>query len=68
MTIRKPIILKKKLSDHKFKSLHIIFSFVGKEHDVVLVEKYDKKSLYPLLIKCHEHLPPLIRLNKHFVN
>ncbi len=54
--------------DLKLKSLFIISSFVGKEQGVVLVEKYDKKSLYPMLIKCHEHLHPLVRSNRHFVN
>jgi hypothetical protein len=33
--------------DPKYKNLCIIFSFAGKEQDVVLVEKYDRKSLYP---------------------
>jgi hypothetical protein len=54
--------------DPKFKSFYIIFSFVRKEQGVVLVEEYDRESLYPMLIKCHEHLHPLAKLNKHFVN
>jgi hypothetical protein len=24
-----------------------------------------KKTLYPMLVKCHEHLCPLVRLNKN---
>jgi hypothetical protein len=54
--------------DLRFKSLHILSSFVGKEQGVAFVEEYDRKSLYPMLVKCHEHLHPLVRLNKNFVN
>jgi hypothetical protein len=45
----------------RYKSLRIISSFVGREQGVALVEKYDRKSLYPMLVKCHEHLHPLVR-------
>jgi hypothetical protein len=45
----------------RFKSLHIISSFVGQEQRVSLVEEYDKKFLYPMLVKYYEHLHPLIR-------
>jgi len=45
----------------RFKNLHIISSFVGHEQGVSIVEKYDNKSLYPMLVKCWEHLHPLIR-------
>jgi len=48
--------------DPRFQSLRIISSFVGREQDIILVEKYDRKSLYPMLVKCHEHLYPLVRL------
>jgi hypothetical protein len=45
----------------KYKSLCLISSFVGKEQGVAHVEEYDKKSLYQILVKCHEHLHPLVR-------
>jgi hypothetical protein len=51
--------------DPKFKNLHIVSSFVGREQGVAVVEEYDKKTLYPMLMKCHEHLHPLVRLNKN---
>jgi hypothetical protein len=54
--------------DPRFKSLHIVSSFVGWKKNVSLVEEYDKKSLYPMLVKCHEHLHPFIRLNKYYVD
>ncbi len=47
--------------DPKYKSLRIVSSFVGREQGVALVEEYDKKSLYLMLVKCHEHLHPLVR-------
>jgi hypothetical protein len=52
----------------RLKSLHIISSFVGREQGVALVEEYDRKSLYPMLVKCHEHLHPLVRLDTNYVN
>jgi hypothetical protein len=42
--------------DLRYKSLRIVSSFVGKKEGVALVEEYDRKSLYPMLVKCHEHL------------
>jgi len=52
----------------KFKSLCMISSFVGKEQGVVLVEEYDKKILYLMLVKCHEHLHPFVRLDRNCVD
>ncbi len=52
--------------DPRFKNLHKILSFVGKEQGVLLVEKYDKMSFYPMLVKCHEHLHPLVRLDRNY--
>jgi hypothetical protein len=54
--------------DPRFKSLHIVSSFVGREQGVAFVEEYDRKSLYPMLVKCHEHLHPLVRLNRNCAN
>jgi hypothetical protein len=48
----------------RFKSHHIVSSFVGREQVVALIEEYDRKSLYPMLVKCHEHLYPLVGLNR----
>jgi hypothetical protein len=54
--------------DPRFKSLHIVSSFVGREQGVAFVEEYDRKFLYPMLVKCHEHLHPLVRLNRNCAN
>jgi hypothetical protein len=54
--------------DLRFKSLQIIFSFVGWEQIISLVEEYDRKILYLMLVKCYEHLHPLIRSNINFAD
>jgi hypothetical protein len=54
--------------DSKYKSLCILFSFVGKEQGVAFVEEYDRKSLYPMLVKCHEHLHPLVKLETNSID
>lgn len=47
--------------DPRFKSLWILFSFVGQDEGVSLVEEYDKEFLYPMLVKYHEHFHPLLK-------
>ncbi len=54
--------------DLKFKNFYIISSFVRREQGVVLVEEYDKKSLYLMLVKCHEHLYPFVKSNKNYAH
>jgi hypothetical protein len=54
--------------DPRFNSLHILSSFIGREQGVVLVEEYDRKSWYPMLVKCHEHLHHLARLDRNCAN
>jgi hypothetical protein len=34
----------------RFKSLTLIYCFIGHEHRVIIVENYDKKSLFPMLL------------------
>ncbi len=46
----------------------MVFSFVGREQGVALVEDYDRKSLYPMLVKCHEHLHHLVKSKTNFVD
>jgi hypothetical protein len=54
--------------DPRFKKFHIISSFVGREQGVVIVEEYDRNILYPMLVKCHEHLHSLVRLDRNYVD
>jgi hypothetical protein len=35
--------------DPRFRSLSLVSSFIGREQGVAIVEKYDIKSLYPML-------------------
>jgi len=51
-----------------YENLHMVFSFVGKEQGVALVEKYDRKSLYPMLVKCHGHFDHLVRSKTNYAN
>jgi hypothetical protein len=34
----------------------LVSSFVGHEQGISIVEKYDWKSLQPMLLKCYHHL------------
>jgi hypothetical protein len=45
--------------DSRFKSLCLISSFIGHEQNIFILEEYNKKSLYPMLMKCYHHLHPL---------
>jgi hypothetical protein len=54
--------------DPRYKNLCIISSFVKMEQGVALVEDYDRKSLYPMLVKCHEHLHLLVRSKRNSIN
>lgn len=54
--------------DSRFKSSHIVFSFIGREQGVVIVEEYDSKSLYPMLLECYHHFHPLIESKSVLAN
>jgi hypothetical protein len=47
--------------DLRFKSFHLISSFVGWDESVSIVDEYDKRSLYPMLLMCYHHLHPIIK-------
>jgi hypothetical protein len=47
--------------DPMLKNLNLISSFIVFEQGKAIVEEYDKKTLYPMLLKCHHHLHPLYR-------
>ncbi len=46
--------------DPKFKSFCLVFSFAGQEKNVNIVDEYDKRTLYPMFLKCYHHLHPII--------
>lgn len=44
--------------NHIFKNLHLMSSFIAKQGKTI-VDKHNKKTVYPMLLKCHHHLQPL---------
>ncbi len=44
--------------DLKFKNLHLMFSFIALEQGKVIVEEYDKKTLYAMWLNYYHHLHP----------
>jgi hypothetical protein len=51
----------------KFKSVKLIFSFVGREDEMSIDQKYDRKSLFPMLLKLYHHLHPLFEVESSYV-
>jgi len=49
--------------DPKVKNLCLISSFIYHEQSKAIVEKYDKKTLCLILLKCHHHLHLLFKNN-----
>lgn len=45
--------------DSKFKILILISYFIGHEHEMAIVEKYDKKFLFLMFLKSYHHLHQL---------
>jgi hypothetical protein len=45
--------------DPRFKTLCLVFSFIGCEQGKVIVEEYDNFFKFPMLLKCYHHLHPL---------
>jgi hypothetical protein len=35
--------------------------FVGQKEGVSIVDEYDRRTLYPMLLKCYHHLHPMIK-------
>jgi hypothetical protein len=46
--------------DPRFKSLHLISSFVGQEEGAIIVDKYDRRTLYHMFLKCYHNFHPMI--------
>jgi len=47
--------------DLKFKSLYLVSSFVGRKEGVSIVDEYDRRTLYHMLLKCYHHLHPMTK-------
>jgi len=53
---KKAHIMLSLMLDLRFKNLCLVSSYVGKEQGVSIVEEYDRKALYPMLVKSYNHL------------
>jgi len=42
--------------DPRFKNLKLISSLIGQEQGIFIVQAYDMRSLFPMLLQCHQHL------------
>jgi hypothetical protein len=54
--------------DPRFKSFHLLSSFIGHEQGNTIVEEYDTKSLYFMLLKCHHHSHPLAKFESGIID
>lgn len=45
-----------------------MFSFIGCEQGVTIVEEHDRKSLFPMFLKCHHHVHTMVEFLSDFVN
>jgi hypothetical protein len=52
----------------RFKSFLLLSSFIGHEQWSTIVEEYDTKSLYFILLKCHHHSHPLAKFERLSIN
>ncbi len=44
-----------------------MLSFIGCEHGVAIIEDYDERSLYPMVLKCYHQLYLVIGFESEFV-
>jgi hypothetical protein len=44
----------------RFKKFHLVSSLIGREQGKAIVEEYDQKSLFSMLLKCYYYLYPLV--------
>jgi hypothetical protein len=54
--------------DPRFKILILITSFIRCEHEATIDEKYDRKSLFVMLLKSYHHLHPLFKVESSYVH
>jgi hypothetical protein len=43
-------------------------SFIGHEQRVAIVEEYDERFLYPMVLKCYHQLHLMIKFKSEFAN
>ncbi len=54
--------------DPRFNILHLVSSLIGREQEKAIAEEYDKKNLFPMLLKCYYHLHPLVEYERGVVD
>jgi hypothetical protein len=52
----------------RFKNFRLIFSYVGKKQGVSIVQQYDRKAWYPMLVKTYNHLHLVGNVASSFVD
>jgi hypothetical protein len=48
--------------------LFVLSSLIGCEQDKAIVEEYDKKNFFLILLKCYYHLHPLVKFERGVVD
>jgi energy-converting hydrogenase A subunit M len=54
--------------DPRFFKNRLVSPLIGHEQGKAIVEEYDKKSLFPMLLKCYYHLHPLVESKRGVVD
>lgn len=52
----------------RFKSFCLVSSFIGHQQVVVIIEGYDRKYIYFILLKCYHHLNPVAKFQGDITN
>jgi hypothetical protein len=52
----------------RFKTFCLVSSLIGCEQDKAIVEEYDRRSLFPMLFKCHYHLHPFAKSKRGVID
>ncbi len=47
--------------DPRYKNFQFVFSFIGCNTDILIIDEYDQKLLTPMLLKCNEDLHHISR-------
>ncbi len=50
--------------DPNFKNIKFISFFIGKKQMISMVEVYDRKYLFSMLLKCHHIFQPMVEFFK----
>jgi hypothetical protein len=48
--------------DPSFKYFKLVWSLIGWKQGISIVQEYDMRSLFPMFLKCHQHLHLVVKL------